>query len=231
MKAIQVNDAFEQMKEKIISFEWVPGSRLSSNQIASELGMSRTPIEKALLLLEQFGLVTVENGKFIVSTFDLTDLIELYQVKEAIEVEAAKIILENGGLTEKQLTQLKQIVERHSHAANVDDDRAYFQEGMNFHQTILELSGNRRLCTINNLIRYQNERAQLLNVLFPQQTDSVNEHMQLIAALENKDLDGSIQAISDHTQKTIMRFRRILDSPAFRKAVLGLSSLYGNYSV
>ena len=231
MKAVHANDAFEQMKEKIISFEWVPGSRLSSNQIASELGMSRTPIEKALLQLEQYGLVTVENGKFIVSTFDLTDLIELYQVKEAIEAEAVKIILENGGPTEKQLAQLRQIVERHSHAASVDDDRAYFQEGMNFHQKILELSGNRRLCTINNLIRYQNERAQLLNVVFPQQTDSVNEHMQLIAALENRDLEGSIRAICDHTQKTIHRFRKILDSPAFRKAVLGLSSLYGSYHV
>lgn len=226
MKASQVSEAFEIMKEKIISYEWQPGSRLSSNQITTELGMSRTPIEKALMMLEQYGLVNIENGKFIVNTFDLTDLIELYQVKEALESEAVKIIVERGGLTRDQAKQLRQIVESHSHAASAEDDRAYFREGMSFHRSILEMSGNSRLCSMHDLIRYQNERAQLLNVLLPRQSDSVNEHMELIDALEAGDLDRALRASSEHSRNTIARFRKILASPSFRSAVLGVSSLY-----
>lgn len=226
MKASQVSEAFEIMREKITSYEWRPGSHLSSNQITSELGMSRTPIEKALMMLEQYGLVSIENGKFIVSTFDLTDLVELYQVKEALESEAVKIILENGGLTKGQVKQLKRIVESHSQAASTEDDRAYFREGMSFHRSILELSGNSRLCAIHDLIRYQNERAQLLNVLLPQQSDSIHEHMELINALEAKDLERALRASSEHSRKTIARFRKILASSSFRSAVLGVSSLY-----
>ena len=226
LKASQVSDAFEIMKEKIISYEWIPGSHLSSNQIASELGMSRTPIEKALMILEQYGLVSMEKGKFIVSTFDLTDLIELYQVKEALETEAVKIIIEKGGLTKAQVSHMKKIVESHSQAASTEDDRAYFREGMSFHRSILELSGNRRLCIMHDLIRYQNERAQLLNVLLPQQKESVGEHMELIAALEAGDLEHALRATSEHSRKSIARFQKILGSSTFRSAVLGVSSLY-----
>lgn len=97
MRAFQSDDAFEKIREKIVSMEWAPGTRLSSNQIAAELSMSRTPGERALVNLERYGLVEAENGKYSVSTFSLKDIVELYQVKEAVETQAVKILLERGG--------------------------------------------------------------------------------------------------------------------------------------
>lgn len=231
MKISQVNEALEQMREKIISLEWEPGMHLSSNQIASELGMSRTPIEKALILLEQYGLFTSTNGKLVVSSFDLNDIIELYQVKEAIETEAVKIILESGGLSDKQLQKLEETINNHSTAATNADNRAYFQEGMEFHRLLLEFAGNKRLILINETIRFQNERAQLLNILLPEQADSVSEHRELADALREQNMEAALRAASEHSRKTIERYRRILASPYFRRAVLEVSNLYQNSKI
>lgn len=69
MRAFQSDDAFEKIREKIVSMEWAPGTRLSSNQIAAELGMSRTPGERALVNLERYGLVEAENGSTVSAPF------------------------------------------------------------------------------------------------------------------------------------------------------------------
>lgn len=129
MRAFQSDDAFEKIREKIVSMEWAPGTRLSSNQIAAELGMSRTPVERALVNLERYGLVEAENGKYSVSTFSLKDIVELYQVKEAVETQAVKILLERGGLSDEQLKELRATAARHSAAAEEADNSAFFQEG------------------------------------------------------------------------------------------------------
>lgn len=226
MKQSQVDEAFTRMAEKIVSLSWEPGKHLSSNQITSELGMSRTPIEKALILLERYGLVTSQSGKVIVSSFNLNDIIELYQVKEAIETEAIKIIMDSGGLTEKQLSTLRNTVNKHQTAGIKNDNKGFFQEGMEFHRLLLEFSGNSRLCLIHDLIRYQNERAQLINILLPQIEDSVNEHEAVIAAIEAGDKKAAIDASVLHADRTIERYREILGSPIFRRAVLEVSKYY-----
>ena len=81
------------------------------------------------------------------------------------------------------------------------------------------------------MIRFQNERAQMLNILLPKQADSVSEHEELVEALEKKDLDAAIKATAEHSRNTIKRFREILASPFFRRAVLEVSNLYNNSNI
>lgn len=225
MRAFQSDDAFEKIREKIVSMEWAPGTRLSSNQIAAELGMSRTPVERALVNLERYGLVEAENGKYSVSTFSLNDIVELYQVKEAIETQAVKILLERGGLSDEQLKELRATAARHSAAAEEADNSAFFQEGMEFHFLLVQYAANSRLLQIHQMIRYETERAQLLNLLFPKMTDSISEHERLIDALARRDLAAALAAVSEHSCKTIERYQNILSQPTFHRAVLQLNHL------
>ena len=132
MKMYQSEDAIERIRQKIVSMEWAPGTRLSSNQIAAELGMSRTPVEKALANLERYGLVRIESGKYVVSSFSMQDIVELYQVKEAIECQAIKIILERGGLDAGQLQALRDTVERHSVAGRPRTTTPFSKRGWAF---------------------------------------------------------------------------------------------------
>ncbi len=59
--------AHEEIKKKIIFFEIMPGEKLSDKQIAAELGLGRTPVREALLVLEREGLVQCsgKQGYFV----------------------------------------------------------------------------------------------------------------------------------------------------------------------
>ncbi len=82
MSEDMVKTAYGILKEKIIECAYPPGSLLSANQIAGELGMSRTPIQGAFLRLEQDGYVSaVEKRGIIVRELAFRDF---YEITEAI---------------------------------------------------------------------------------------------------------------------------------------------------
>ncbi len=90
---------------------------------------------------------------------------------------------------------------------------------------ILHFSGNRRLVKIHEQLQLQNERAQWLNTLMPDQEGSIQEHNKLVDALERKDLASAVAAVQEHSQNTINRYVKILTSPQFRRAILEVSNI------
>jgi DNA-binding GntR family transcriptional regulator len=83
--------AYLLLKERITSAVYAPNSRIKALQIANELGISRTPVKEALGRLEQEGLVKREgNSGYLVQALSVRDILNLYKVREALEVEVAK---------------------------------------------------------------------------------------------------------------------------------------------
>jgi DNA-binding GntR family transcriptional regulator len=83
--------AYVYLKERITDSTYPPSSRIKALQIANELGVSRTPVKEALGRLEQEGLVRREGKSgYVVQALSVRDILNLYKVREALEVEAAK---------------------------------------------------------------------------------------------------------------------------------------------
>ena len=84
--------------DEIISLKLAPGTRLNVNQIASILGISRTPVAEAVTGLVESGFVVnrpEQAGSFVLE-LSLPDMISLYQVRNAIESEAAYLCAYNA---------------------------------------------------------------------------------------------------------------------------------------
>ncbi|MDD2380055.1 MAG: GntR family transcriptional regulator, partial [Aminobacterium colombiense] len=62
------DQVFETLKEKIVNNEYKPGELMQIDKLASELGVSTTPVREALLRLEGMGLVSIERNKGAVVT-------------------------------------------------------------------------------------------------------------------------------------------------------------------
>ena len=76
--------------DEIIALRIAPGAKLNVNQIASSLGISRTPVAEAIAKLTDIGFVVShpgQSGSYVLD-LSLTDMISLYQVRSAIESEA-----------------------------------------------------------------------------------------------------------------------------------------------
>ena len=83
--------ATELIRQAILDGRLEPGSRLKEEELARELGISRTPVREALLMLQAEGLIeTTPNRGAIVRTHDADDLIDLYQLRALLEGYAAR---------------------------------------------------------------------------------------------------------------------------------------------
>lgn len=84
--------------DEIISLDLLPGTKLNINQIAANLGISRTPVAEAVAQLCERGFVVTKpdaSGYFVLN-LSMGDMINLYRVRAAIECEAAALCTERA---------------------------------------------------------------------------------------------------------------------------------------
>jgi DNA-binding GntR family transcriptional regulator len=100
--------AYAYIKEAIISLRMKAGERIRTADLAKSIDMSRTPVREALGRLEQEGLVKRDQGwGYVVQTMSVKDILNLFSVREVLEVEAAIEAIPN--LTPDALRQLSSI--------------------------------------------------------------------------------------------------------------------------
>jgi DNA-binding GntR family transcriptional regulator len=91
-----LDETYDSLKKSIVDGAYRPGQRLRALRLAQDLKISRTPIKEALARLEQEGLVTREPGSgYVVRGLSVGEILNLYRVREALEVEAAREALPN----------------------------------------------------------------------------------------------------------------------------------------
>src|SRR6478672_11036824 len=82
------------IKEAITSLRFAPGQRLGTQELGQLVNASRTPVREALSRLAQEGLVHREGGwGYVVRQVSVKDVLELYGVREALEVQAAREVI------------------------------------------------------------------------------------------------------------------------------------------
>ena len=191
--------AYDLIKEKIIKCELMPGSDLSEADIAEELGISRTPVREAILRLNQEKFVTIYPRKgIIVSSISIKDIHEVFQVREIIEPQMAKIACKH--MSTEYLLNLKVRFEEAKFDLSSPNNMKYFDLDIEFHKYIVQ-SGNN-----SHLIRFANEIFDLdyrIRVMSTLEIDDIDkrsrpEHFAIIDSLISKDVDKIENTIKEH---------------------------------
>ena len=82
--------AYQTLKERILSGETPPGTRLIIEGMAVDLGISRTPVRDGISKLISSGLVSCSGSGYIVATYTSKDVKELFAIRKALEVLAIR---------------------------------------------------------------------------------------------------------------------------------------------
>jgi len=91
-----VDEAYDHLKKSIVDGFYRPGQRLRALRVAQEFKISRTPVKEALVRLEQEGLIRREQDSgFVVRGLSVGEILDLYRVREILEVEAARTAFPN----------------------------------------------------------------------------------------------------------------------------------------
>jgi DNA-binding GntR family transcriptional regulator len=147
-------------------------------------------------------LVIEAEGRIYVQNLTLKDIQEIYQIREALEKQALKLSIDN--MDKKIIQKLKQL--NQDLETTLKDKRYpdYFKKDAEFHETIIEASGNSRIQQILSQYAEQVGRIRFLSIFIPDRLSlTLEEHFAVIEALEAKDLFKAEEALSQHISNVL----------------------------
>ncbi len=175
------------LRESIIRGELKPGTKLTEPELATRLGISRTPIRESFRQLESEGFLTVIPRKgAVVSNITRKDIEDFFELKSLLEGYAARIAAEK--MTEKDVDKLIQINKELADCAENNNYERFFTKNEEFHNYFLTLCGNEKLVEIRDTMvkRFLGFRMAALS-LPGRLMESVKQHEQAIKAFKKGD--------------------------------------------
>ena len=159
---------YSTLKQRLVgqSERTISGLRLQEDQLAQELGVSRTPIREAIHKLEKDGLVKIipRKGAFV-RTISSKDVREIFDIRGALESAAVRSGLKQ--LDKNKLIQIKTLLEKCEKSLDKGEFDFFIQLDEEFHDFIVRSSGNDRLIQIMENLNNQIQLARLKSFSVP----------------------------------------------------------------
>ena len=222
---------FNTLREAILKGELQPGERLMELQLASKLGVSRTPIREAIRMLEQEGLaVTMPRKGAEVARMTLKDMEDVLEVREALDELAARIAC--AKINDEQLENLKSIRDEFKKSLDSGDVKKIAEEDVRFHDAIYEATDNAKLIALTNNIREQMYRYRV-EYLKDQNNYPIliAEHDAIVNALEQRDKEMVTAEMHTHVVNQAVAVKAVIQKQdEERNAEKNYGSVYASWS-
>lgn len=187
------------IREMIILDRLVPGQRIPERTLATQLGVSRTPLREALKILSSEGMVEIfPNRGAIVTTLTAAEVLQLMELVAGLEALAGGLACERA--TEEEILDIRATHYEMMAAHMRNDYLQYFRLNQRIHNAIAAASHNRYLVEQHALLnaRVYRIRSSLKRERW---TESVAEHTAIISALERRDCAELSKILSKHLTK------------------------------
>ncbi|MEL0636448.1 GntR family transcriptional regulator [Marinomonas sp. TI.3.20] len=182
--------AYRQLKAKILDNELHAGQQMIEAEVSELLNMSRTPTREAMLKIANEGLIElIPRHGMRIKPISVIDMQEIYEILTGLEATAATLCAQKG-LTQAQLTLMRDAVDDMDKALLKDDLKEWAHADERFHRYLVEFSNNKRLqALVSNFIE-QSHRARMLTLkIRPRPTNSNKDHLDLVLAIEAQDAE------------------------------------------
>lgn len=195
--------AYAYLKGTVLTDPEMQGEFLSEQEIADRIGVSRTPIREALLLLAAEDLVEmVPRRGARVSRLTGRQITELMELRGMVERYAAEQVIKADRVP---LEELGELLERQRGLSGPDDAKEFIAIDHRFHATIVQAVGNGLLDRHYDGLRSRQVRAGVV-ALYNQsglQKSVIDEHKVILDALAAGDADAVGAAIDSHLESTL----------------------------
>ncbi len=200
--------AYHKVKQMIVSKKLLPGQKIVQEQLAEQLGISRTPLRDALQRLEAELLVeSIPRRGVVVRQFNDREIVEIYECRIALEVTAVRLFAEKA--QQSQIDGLRKLLEPFEHTNEIDE-KAYQKADSNFHDTIIKRSGNQFLYQLfqkGNLLVC----IDAIGLVRPPK-ETLQEHLDIVTAIHNRDGAKAASLLKEHLEKSK---RLIVENPGY----------------
>lgn len=189
-----------RLREDIVTGRLRPNERLVDSSIARKMNMSRTPVREALKQLEMQGYLSrLPNGGLIVTDHSPSQIRNLYEIREALEIMALKLTCQRA--TQEQIDQAVELHERMLEVIRKHDVEQFIELNSTFHNVLFSACGNEQLWTLLQTFRDQFFDRRLVRVFNVSDWRSMpKQHQRLLDAVRQRKPRLVEKAVHEHVR-------------------------------
>lgn len=193
--------AYTELRDMITHGELKAGDQLVQEDLAAKLGVSRTPLRRALANLERDNFVRLSpRGEAFVLAFGPDEIASMFEIRAVLEGLTCRLAAPN--IETKHTIYLRSLLEAAAEEAERTGDwSAYRQADIEFHTYLTELAESPMLVKL--LDSFQIMGLSLAQGLLRPPQETLQEHLAIIDALAAHDPDRAEEAMLTHIRKTI----------------------------
>ena len=201
---------FQTLRGAILKGDLKPGERLMELQLASKLGVSRTPIREAIRMLEQEGLaVTIPRKGAEVAKMTEKDMEDVLQIRLSLEALAVRLSCEN--ITPAALQELKVAMEDFEEKTKSSQFVEMAKADVKFHEILYKASNNPKLQQLLSNLREQMYRYRVEYLkddgIYPR---LIEEQQKMYDALKAKDQELAVSYVEKHLHNQAEAVKKII---------------------
>lgn len=185
---------YDRLKDMIEKGRLLPGQKLIQEKLAADLGVSRTPLLKALQNLEHEMLVeSIPRKGMYVKQISIQEMIDVYDCREAVESMAVKLLIDRA--EDNELEKLKAIFEPFENVDMIAVE-PYRRADEKFHNMIIDLSQNpvlKKMSVLSDI----HKRVYLFGLVRGPE-DTLTEHANIVEAIIERDYTKADKEIRNH---------------------------------
>jgi len=199
-------DVYDALRRALLAGEFTPGEQLRENDIAAQLGVSKTPIREALSSLRARGLLEASPTRGLqVATLNDAKLQYLYEVRALLEPEA--VLRAGPHIDQKLITQAHRLLNDAQRYAERRDFTALSRANRDFHELLYQRCDNTELSRILNEMRDQMQFAAASGwrSTTPSWDLEHAEHLAILTAIGGGDVKTAADLAKDHIERAAVR--------------------------
>ena len=192
-----VEQVYSRLLDAISEGTLPPGERLTQEDLAQRLAVSRQPVLLALRLLKKDGFVEDAPGRGVrVTQLDIGWIAQVYQVRGSLDALAVRLAAEHGARLDPDVMRQGRLVE------SGRDVQAMIQADLAFHRAIYQASGNPLIAQSIDLHWHHLKRVMGAVLQSSQQRQTVwDDHEAIAHAISTKDADLAVRLVQEHADK------------------------------
>ncbi|HXD59583.1 MAG TPA: GntR family transcriptional regulator [Thermoleophilaceae bacterium] len=200
---------YATLRDAIIRAELPPGRKLSENELATWLGVSRTPIREALVRLRDERLVAIvpQLGTFVsyISPQAVSDASFIREALECAAIRQTAVLA-----TEDDIASLEENLRAQERAGERGDFDTFYVLDEDFHRVLCDLSGHATVWAVSQRAKGHLNRIRRLSIPMPTYIgEMIAEHRDVVAAVAEHDPDLAEERLRHHLRMVLREIPQI----------------------
>lgn len=201
---------YRQLKALILQYEFRPGHRLVTHDLAQRFEVSRTPVNQALARLEHEGYVTSRpNRGFQIAEIEPREADELFGLREALEAYAVELAAQRQ--TPAQMRDLRARMQDYAALGRQPLSRQKFLLDRALHLAIADMAGNARLRDMLDQVFERIILKRKIEGLVSRGMVTVREHQDIYDAISARDATLAVRRMREHIRHSCGNLLRHLE--------------------